>query len=235
MKVTYIYHSSFLAELDSVTMLFDYYKGNIPKIDANKPFFVFASHAHGDHFSNKILELADQYPNIQYILSDDIDEHKIPVHCKNKVRFVKPNETIVLEKQSMTIETLRSNDEGVAFWICCEGKTIYHAGDLHYWFWRGEDDERNRMIVCQYEAELEKLRGRHANVAFVVLDPRQKDDFFIGMNELMKVISADHIVPMHCWGDYSVIEKIKQLPCSASYRDRIVQIQKEGETFEWNN
>ncbi|MCI6676312.1 MAG: MBL fold metallo-hydrolase [Clostridiales bacterium] len=235
MKVTYIYHSSFLAELDSVTMLFDYYKGNIPKIDSNKPFFVFASHAHGDHFSNKILELADQYPNIQYILSDDINENKIPVHCKNKVRFVKPNETIVLEKQSMTIETLRSNDEGVAFWICCEGKTIYHAGDLHYWFWREEDDERNRMIVRQYEAELEKLRGRHANVAFVVLDPRQKDDFFIGMNELMKVISADHIVPMHCWGDYSVIEKIKQLPCSASYRDRIAQIQKEGETFEWNN
>lgn len=258
MKVTYIYHSSFLVELDSVNLLFDYYKGKIPVMDCKKPLIVFASHAHGDHFSKKIFELGDLYENIHYVLSDDINIEAVPSQCKNNVLFVNANGTwesediinsgfinigtskkmIVnkeIENKKIKIETFRSTDEGVAFWICCEGKTIYHAGDLHFWFWKEEGDDWNQMIANQYHAEIEKLRGRHANLAFLVLDPRQEEDFYLGMNDFMKVVSVDHIVPMHCWGDYSVIPKMKALDCSMSYREQIAEIEKEGDTFEWNN
>lgn len=50
MKITYIHHSSFMAELDHAVLLFDYFEGNIPETDREKPLFVFASHRHGDHF-----------------------------------------------------------------------------------------------------------------------------------------------------------------------------------------
>ena len=32
MKITYIHHSSFLVELEHVSMLFDYYAGQLPEI-----------------------------------------------------------------------------------------------------------------------------------------------------------------------------------------------------------
>ena len=49
MKVTFIYHSAFLVELERCSLLFDWYGGDLPKIDRTKPLYVFASHHHGDH------------------------------------------------------------------------------------------------------------------------------------------------------------------------------------------
>ena len=41
MKITYIHHSSFMAELDHAVLLFDYFEGNIPETDREKPLFVY--------------------------------------------------------------------------------------------------------------------------------------------------------------------------------------------------
>lgn len=32
-----------------------------------------------------------------------------------------------------------STDEGVAFLVTAEGRTVFHAGDLNWWHWEGED------------------------------------------------------------------------------------------------
>ena len=245
LKITYIHHSSFLVELDFVNLLFDYYRGNIPAIDLEKPLIVFASHAHGDHFSKKIFELASSHERIQYILSDDIDEKKVPDNCKDKVLFVGAGEQFTnrtffqnnIEKKEnrIEIETFQSTDEGVAFWITCEGKTIYHAGDLHFWFWRGEAQAWNQEMERRYYEEIDKLNGRHANIAFLVLDPRQENDFYLGINEFVKRVEVDHIIPMHCWGEYSIIQKMKFHSCAVAYKDRIAVIQQEGEILEWSS
>ena len=55
MKVTFLYHSSFLVELSQCTLLFDWYGGTIPAYDKSKPLYVFASHHHGDHYSPEIF------------------------------------------------------------------------------------------------------------------------------------------------------------------------------------
>lgn len=55
MKVTLIYHSGFLVETGEAYFLFDWFTGAIPPMLPGKPLFVFVSHAHGDHFSRKIL------------------------------------------------------------------------------------------------------------------------------------------------------------------------------------
>ena len=51
MKITYIHHSSFLVEMEQAALLFDYFEGKVPEIQADKPLIVFASHRHSDHFS----------------------------------------------------------------------------------------------------------------------------------------------------------------------------------------
>lgn len=40
MKITYIHHSSFLVELEHVSMLFDYYAGQLPEIRKDRPLVV---------------------------------------------------------------------------------------------------------------------------------------------------------------------------------------------------
>ena len=55
MKITYIHHSCFLAELPRYNLLFDYYTGELPETGMDKPMAVFASHRHWDHFSPDIF------------------------------------------------------------------------------------------------------------------------------------------------------------------------------------
>ena len=59
MKITYIGHSGFAAELAHCTLLFDYYEGTLPVFPSEKPLYVFCSHAHRDHFNFDIFRLRE--------------------------------------------------------------------------------------------------------------------------------------------------------------------------------
>ena len=60
MKVTYIFHSSFLVETEKNYLLFDYFKGDIPEMDPEKQLVVLVSHRHEDHFSPDIYKLSER-------------------------------------------------------------------------------------------------------------------------------------------------------------------------------
>ena len=76
MKITYIHHSSFCVELENSILLFDYFKGDLPKFDTNKKLYVFASHFHEDHFDKCIFDIQNVHPDVTYILSKDIKRHR---------------------------------------------------------------------------------------------------------------------------------------------------------------
>ncbi|MFQ7877331.1 hypothetical protein [Enterocloster sp.] len=42
--------------------------------------------------------------------------------------------------------------------------------------------------------------GRHIDVAFMLIDPRQEKDFYLGMDDFMRMVGADVVFPMHFWG-----------------------------------
>lgn len=46
MKITYINHSGFLVETENCYYVFDYYKGEMPRLDKSKEAIVFCSHFH---------------------------------------------------------------------------------------------------------------------------------------------------------------------------------------------
>ena len=129
MKATFILHSGYFVELESCCLLFDYWKGDIPQ--SNKPLYVFASHHHEDHFSPEVFKEARPGRQVHFILSNDIFERRVPEELREAALFVKPHGTYELE--GLRLATLKSTDEGVAFLVECEGKRIYHAGDLNCW------------------------------------------------------------------------------------------------------
>ena len=203
-KITYICHSGFLVELDHIQLLFDYYKGSLECVNKDKPLYVFASHRHPDHFVEKIFELAETYQEVHYILSNDIWKKRVPENLREQTVFLGPHrkETI----GDVTVETLKSTDEGVAFLVETEGQTIYHAGDLNDWTWPGEPEAENRVLRERYRKEIDRLAGRKIDLAFVVLDGRQEEEKEAGMDYFTAHVTASEICPIHCWEDFTAAE-----------------------------
>ena len=67
-KVTYLDHSAFLVELTHHVLLFDHAAITPPSIPAGKSLYVFASHAHSDHYAPAIFQL----PAAAFFLGHDI-------------------------------------------------------------------------------------------------------------------------------------------------------------------
>lgn len=229
MNITYIHHSSFLVETDSACLLFDYFKGTLPQIPVEKPLYVLASHIHEDHFSKKIFALANSHPNVTFLLSRDIPGDNVPEAQKPNTHFLNPHE--VWKDGILFAETFRSTDEGVAFWCSLDGKQIYHAGDLNHWYWEGEDEQWNRDMTAAYREEVARMSGKTADIAFLPVDPRLEDWFYLGARDFMNAADARHIFPMHFWGDFSVCQKLKDHPSTETYRERVHIIKEKGQSF----
>lgn len=227
MKITYIHHSSFAVELDNCILLFDYFKGNLPNFNKNKRLYVFSSHSHHDHFNKSIFELEKNHSNVTYILSDDIQ-----VPSNKNINFIGANEKLLVD--NLEIETLLSSDLGVAFIVKVENKTIYHAGDLNWWHWEGENSpEDNAEAERMFKDSVDKIDGRNIDLAFIPLDPRQGDYYHLGFDYFMKKTNTKIAIPMHLWGDYSLIKTFIDSEYSLDYKDRIVTISYEDEEFQF--
>lgn len=256
MRITYLNHSGFLLEWDRCYWLFDYYKGEIPKLDGKKELFVFCSHSHGDHFNPEVFELAEKYPRVTYAFANEVRQaYKKLRHREGRelpeVRFLHTGSDVELEVQredspacceagaasgegpgdKIRIHTLHSTDCGGAFVLNYEGKTVYHAGDLHWWTWPGESEAENRKMAADYRKELEYLKGRRIDLAFTPLDPRQEQDYALGMNYFLQNAEVRHVFPMHFWNDFSIMEKYQrenQVPEGTVFHS----ISRDGQSWE---
>ena len=224
MRISYIHHSSFLVELKQLSLLFDYFQGDV-KLPEGKPAVIFASHLHGDHFSPVIFDFAKERQDVYYVLSDDIWEKRTPSGLRERILFAGPGQEFSLPWLSgISVRTFKSTDEGVAFLIRSPEGVIYHAGDLNNWQWEGEPKDWNRNMEVNYRRQLEAMKNEKIDVAFVPLDPRQGKDFYRGMDDFMKMVGAARVFPMHCWDDFTVISRLKAMEESKDYRDRIMEI-----------
>lgn len=225
MRITYLGHSGFLVEQEKAYLLFDFYKGNLPEMDKGKMLYIFASHAHFDHFKKEILDLKEEYPNLYFILSDDIDGGK-----DSQIVYMGANQEKLVK--DCKIRTLRSTDEGVAFLVESGGYIIYHAGDLNWWHWAEEGEAFNTMMRRNYQYEINKLQGVKIDLAFVPVDPRQGEQFCWGIDCFMKRTDTSVVFPMHFWDNYGIFDRLALETCTTQYRDKIRRIDKAGQVFE---
>ncbi|MBE6962354.1 MAG: MBL fold metallo-hydrolase [Ruminococcaceae bacterium] len=203
MQVTFLGHSGFLVESDTVCLLFDWSEGVLPPLP-EKPLLVFASHRHQDHFRPQIFSLDNGVRDVFFCLGSDLkltDSRKqrwnISAETAARCHVLKGRTSARIG--SATVETLPSTDEGVAFLVTCDGHTIYHAGDLNWWHWEGEDPVWNRNMESNFKRYVEPLRDRHMDLAFAPLDPRQEAAAFWGFRYLLELADISHIIPMHQW------------------------------------
>jgi L-ascorbate metabolism protein UlaG (beta-lactamase superfamily) len=178
-----------------------------------------------DHYNPEVLKWAKEVPGIRYVLSYDIDAGKAE-------NVIKAYPDMTLDAGGMTIRTLKSTDEGVAFIVEAEGLKIYHAGDLNWWHWEGEPDDENEAMGKAYRQEIDKLRGETFDLAFVPVDPRLENQYLWGLDYFMKTADAKVIFPMHFFNSHSIFDRLLSDPMTKDYRDRLIRIARRGERCE---
>lgn len=228
-KVTYILHSGFMVETERSCLLFDYWKGEIPKIPSHKTLYVFSSHAHRDHYTKDIFKLENQCANVYYILSSDIKIGNRDWRKAENVIFADPHRNFSVG--GCKIRTLKSTDQGVAFAVKVDGINIYHAGDLHWWEWPGEPERKNQWIIEKYKEELERISLAKFDVAFVVLDPRQEETGAKGLDYFTRHIQSRYIFPMHVWEKYDMIKEYIDKNQNKLVTGQIMDISHKGQSF----
>lgn len=223
MQAHYIFHSGFLVETASGYYLFDYYKGDLPSLNTDKPVTVFGSHRHGDHYNPRIFshlkELGMQ--QVYAVLSQDISPRKHPAGVE--VLRADAGRSYMLPKGEQ-LETLLSTDQGLAFLLTTPGGVIYHAGDLNDWAWAEESAADNQRMRDNYRREVDKLRGRRIDIAFLPLDPRQEAHYADGLVYFLATTDTLKAYPMHYWQQPGVIRRfLREYP---QYQD-IVQFTEQ--------
>jgi len=234
MKVWYLFHSGFAVQTTSHFFIFDYWRdrpkgeglksGVIdPKELRDQDVVVFVSHSHGDHFNRGVFQWKQDIPKLRLILSDDIRKAE-------EAMRIGPGST--LAQPDMTIQTLASNDEGVAFIVDADGSRVFHAGDLNWWHWEGEPDEDNEAMAASYKTEINKLVGKPVDLAFIPVDPRLEGQYAWAIDYLMRTVEVRHVVPMHFGNDTDIVDRLLKDPVSVDYRDRILGLVKRGDMRE---
>lgn len=219
MKVTYIYHSGFLVETAVCYYLFDYFKGEIPGLDTEKPIFVFVSHRHPDHYNPDVFAMLAGMgmKNIIGVLAKDIPEKKRPVRWEKyhiekdhmEIMIVTFHQTYELPYDTF-LETLQSTDRGVAFIVKCPEGAIYHAGDLNDWSRDGETEQHNRQMTGSFRHEINILAKTDIDIAFHPLDPRLGDNYDKGVLYLLKKVKVSAVYPMHYWDQPEIIDRFRR-------------------------
>jgi len=224
-KVTFIYHCGFSIELNDCSMLFDYWQGNIPEFDANKPLYVFSSHNHGDHFNPVVFKLREKYKDIVYILADDIQAKDA-----GDIVWVRENSTDQIN--GIKVRTFHSTDAGVAFYIQLKDLCLMHLGDLNWWHWEGESDAFNNAQKTDYQKEIDKMKDLNIDIAFgPALDKRLKPNHWWGIDYFLSHTKAKKVFPMHFFKDMDTCRELLSMKEMQRYEDRIVSVDELNQVF----
>lgn len=251
MKVIFIHHSCFVVEADEKVLIFDWFagdrvngyrfKGVLPEYEPDTPVYVFASHKHADHFDMDVLRLAEKYSDIHFILSRDckmspafLKKHGIDPAVREKITY-----TGVREKHEIGggvhVETLRSTDVGVAFYVQTNGISLFHAGDLNDWRFEGADDLTGFKMRREFEAEIKRLAKKDIKLAFVPADPRLGENQWNAVDYVLEKTNAEYVFPMHMWQDYSGTEAYIRHQKNPLLAAKIVPVTRENQEFELNS
>ena len=209
MEITYFYNSGFAVKSGETLLVFDYYvdsEKRLPQlINSAKKVYFFASHWHGDHFSPKIFSWEKEAA--VYILSSDIKEY-VPDTDANIV-WTDPYETHTID--NMTVRTFGSTDEGVSFAVSLDGWTLFHAGDLNWWHWKGDTEENNAEAKRMFFEEMAHLEGEAFDVVFFPVDARLEECRTWGIRQFCKHVATPQVIAMHIhqviWNDTEGILK----------------------------
>ena len=221
--VTYLGHSGFLVEAAGRQLLFDYL-GDGLNPERLTEAVVFVSHAHRDHCSDAALGLME-CGAARGVVSFDV-RRKGPWHR------IWPGDR--LDAGGVTVRAFRSTDAGVSFLVEVGGISVFHAGDLNFWHWRGESTEAEvREARRAFDRAITEIEGNPVDIAFFPVDPRMGEGHDEGALEFAARVRPGVIFAMHFWDRPEAARAFCHKPMPEGVRAPCLTV--PGESFRWTS
>lgn len=206
MRVTYIYHSCYLIEFGSFSVIFDYYKDAMREdgtawvndylLGKEEDLYVLCTHSHSDHFNPEILTWNKKKKNITYLFSHEL----LTAGKSSGVDVVYLRKEELYQDHRIKVKAFGSTDEGGSFLLEWNNRKIFHAGDLNNWHWNEEVGKKESLtyennFLCELELLAEESDRLHL-VMFPV-DPRLGSDYMRGASQFLSRITVRYFLSMH--------------------------------------
>lgn len=215
-EITYIHHNCFVLKTERRTYLFDYpgdshlpdgAEQRVSEAVASSDLVVFVSHSHDDHLNADMVGMVASARSVCYVFSDDVQDMRPEViPTGGDVLIVEADETY--QFNGMTIETLMSNDLGVAFLVEDGDFRFYFGGDLAKWIWKTASAKEKEFTTRFFHTAMERVREFQPHVAFSNVDRRL--DNLAGGVEAYRQTGAKVFVPMHTFGDTGWLDGFRE-------------------------
>ena len=201
MEIIYLLHSGFMIRDGQTLLIFDDYDdpakivGRAVNQGNFEHLYIFASHAHFDHFDTHIRAYADQVT--RYIFSYDIKRTKrAKIFPADNITYMRKYSE--WQGEGIKVWTYDSTDVGVSFLVETDsGKRIFHAGDFNLWYWENETSENKILAKKVFDKQLKRMKGLEVDVAFFPVDPRLGNSQELGVIEFIKNTEPKTLVAMH--------------------------------------
>lgn len=234
-KINYLFNSGFTLETEKYLLIFDYYKDTVSEgnkdrtngavgeedLKINKDILVFSSHSHKDHFNPVILEWQDIRPNIKYVLSSDIEV----VRKNENIKFISAYEE--LKVGDVYVKAYGSTDIGISFLVKVEGITVFHAGDLNWWYWWDDTEGEIQQAERWFKDEVNRIKEEKIDIAFFPVDPRLEHNYCVGGEHFIKEINPQIFIPMHFGENYQITENFADRMKRSN--SRVIEIRFRGQ------
>lgn len=239
MTVTYIFHSCYVMEFDSFSLIVDFYRDAKREdgsywvgdylLNKPTPLYVLCTHSHPDHFNPDILSWKKRKDNITFIFSKEIlQSGKAAV-----------NDALYLDKfaaysdDNFRVRDFGSTDAGGSFLIEVGEKRIFHAGDLNNWHWVEEVSKEDALVyennfLCELELLAENVD--HLHLAMFPVDPRLGKKYMRGAEQFVRRIQTDVFLPMHFGENYDKANAFG--PLAAACNCRFLPVTRRGQSYE---
>lgn len=201
MDMNYLLNSGFLIRDEKILLVFDDFEDPAGIVDAAydkgdfDKLYIFASHAHFDHFSTHIRAYAPKVT--RYIFSNDIKRTKrVKIFPSSKITYIRRYSE--WEDDTLKVQAYDSTDVGVSFLVQTpSGKKIFFAGDFNWWHW--EDDTVDNIMLADkaFKRQMKRLEGLQADIAFFPIDGRLGNWQEAGAIEFVSQTDIKSFVAMH--------------------------------------
>ncbi|TIH19963.1 hypothetical protein D0S45_01095 [Marinifilum sp. JC120] len=204
-RLVHIFHNCFVLEAGEDSYVFDIpaqrFRSNkvlsaLQEVLAGRKVTAFFSHSHLDHFAPDYREVCAGAASLKAVISDDIEE-MYPDLDFGDALIVEPDEKY--EFHGLIIETLMSNDLGVAFLFSTpEGLKVYNGGDLACWDWETASQNELDFTRSFFRSAVERVADYGVHVVFSNVDRRLES--LAGGPQLAQEIRPQVFVPTHAFG-----------------------------------
>ena len=203
-QVVYIFHNCFVVHAGEHTLLFDCPAPQyLPKRSAaalapelrGRNVTAFVSHSHTDHCHPDLASVCAEAAGARFVVSDDVAD-LYPASVPAGALVLEPDQAGGID--GIGIETLASNDLGLAFVLEVEGLRLYHGGDLAAWVWDTASAAEKAFTAGFFSTALERIAARPVDIAFTNVDRRLPN--LAGGPEFAARVRPRVLVPMHAFG-----------------------------------